>query len=206
VPPVLDAVRRGGASPSPSHPAAERWLQKREATAAQASARQQRREECLRCSTQYGVAAGCKLTISKNGRCIKVGQQTRTNVFWDGVEPPVLDQVNIISVDSDWVRYGQGRNDRFRNVRTAGGFVINATELRSVNFSMQAVDVPLRFTPSRRHGRRAAVLTAPVPKRTRCTKTLIVRLGAVAGDDVCYLDFSLRHCLSNSTQQAYLYF
>jgi len=81
----------------------------------------------------------------------------------DGVEPPVLlldkVKVKIISVDSDWVRYGQGRNDRFRNVRTAGGFVINATELRSVNFSMQAVDVPLRFTPSRRHGRRAAVLT-----------------------------------------------
>ena len=47
------------ASSSPSHPAAERWLQKREATAAQASARQQRREECLRCSTQYGVAVGC---------------------------------------------------------------------------------------------------------------------------------------------------
>jgi len=41
---VLDAVRRGGASPRPSHPAAERWLQKREATAAQASARQQRRD------------------------------------------------------------------------------------------------------------------------------------------------------------------
>ena len=172
MPPVLDSVRRGGAAPSPSHPAAERWLQKREATAAQASARQQRREECLRCSTQYGVAAGCKLTISKNGRCIKVGQQTRANVFWDGVEPPVLDKVNIISVDSDWVRYGQGRNDRFRNVRTAGGFVINATELRSVNFSMQAVDVPLRFTPSRRHGRRAAVLTAPVPKRYKMHKDI----------------------------------
>ena len=74
----------------------------------------------------------------------------------------MLDKVKIISVDSDWVRYGQGRNDKFRNVRTAGGFVIDATELRSVNFnfSMQAVDVdvPLRFTP-RRHGRRAAVLT-----------------------------------------------
>jgi len=38
----------------------------------------------------------------------------------------VLDKVNIISFDSDWVRYGQGRNDKFRNVRTAGGFVINA--------------------------------------------------------------------------------
>ena len=59
----------------------------------------------------------------------------------------MLDKVNIISVDSDWVRYaGRGRNDEFRNVRTAGGFVINATELRSVNFSMQAVDVSLRFT------------------------------------------------------------
>ena len=111
-------------------------------------------------------------TISKNGRCIKVGQQTRTSVFWDGVEPPVLDKVNIISVDSNWVRYGQGRNDRFRNVRTAGGFVINATELRSVNFSMQAVDVPLRFKPSRRHGRRAAVLTAPVPKRYKMHKDI----------------------------------
>ncbi len=69
----------------------------------------------------------------------------------------MLDKVNIISVDSDWVRYaGQGRNDKFRNVRTACGFVINATELRSVNFSMQAMDVPLRFTP-RRHGGRADV-------------------------------------------------
>ena len=81
----------------------------------------------------------------------------------------MLDEVKIISVDSDWVRYGQGRNDKFRNVRTAGGFVINATELRSVNFSMQAVDVPLRFTP-RRHGRRAAVLTTPVSKRYKMHK------------------------------------
>ena len=40
-------------------------------------------------------------------------------------------------------------------------------------------------------------------RKSRCTKILIVRLGGVAGDDVCYLDFSLRHCLSNSTQQAY---
>ena len=63
--------------------------------------------------------------------------------------------MNFISVDSDWVRCGQGRNDKFRNVRTAGGFVINATELRSVNFSMQAVDMPLRFTP---HGNTAGVL------------------------------------------------
>jgi len=42
---------------------------------------------------------------------------------------------------------------------------------RSVNFSMQAVDVPLRFTP-RRHGRRAAVLTTPVPKRYKMHKDI----------------------------------
>ena len=47
---------------SPSHPA---WLQKREATVAQASARQQRREECLRCSTQYGVPAGWEGLINQ---------------------------------------------------------------------------------------------------------------------------------------------
>ena len=38
--------------------------------------------------------------------------------------------------------------------------------------SMQAVDVPLRFTPSRRHGRRAAVLTAPLPKRYKMHKDI----------------------------------
>jgi len=96
----------------------------------------------------------------------------------------VLDKVNIISVDSDWVRYGQGRNDRFRYVRTAGGFVINATELRSVNFSMQAVDVPLRFTPSRRHGRRAAVLTAPVPKRYKMHKDIDTEVQVRLGGEI----------------------
>jgi len=35
-----------------------------------------------------------------------------------------------------------------------------------------AVDVLLRFTPSRRHGRRAAVLTAPVPKRYKMHKDI----------------------------------
>jgi len=97
----------------------------------------------------------------------------------------VLDKVKIISVDSDWVRYGQGRNDKFRDVRTAGGFVINATELRSVNFSMRAVDVPLRFTP-RRHGRRAAELTTPMPKRYKMHKDIDSEIiGGVAGNEVC---------------------
>ena len=97
----------------------------------------------------------------------------------------MLDKVKIISVDSDWVRYGQGRNDKFRDVRTAGGFVINATELRSVNFSMRAVDVPLRFTP-RRHGRRAAEHTTPMPKRYKMHKDIDSEIiGGVAGNDVC---------------------
>jgi len=88
-----------------------------------------------------------------------------------GVEPPVLDKVNIISVDSDWVRYGRGRNDEFRNVRTAGGFVINATELRSVNSSMQVVDVPLRFTPRTRQACCCADYTS-VPKRYKMHKDI----------------------------------
>jgi len=138
------------------------WLQPAEACCRLRGARSTRLRSISR-SARMGVASKFKLANN---------EQTRTNVFRDGVEPPVLDKVKIISVDSDWVRYGQGRNDKFRDVRTAGGFVINATELRSVNFSMQAVDVPLRFTPSRRHGRRAAVLTAPVPKRYKMHKDI----------------------------------
>ena len=47
-----------------------------------------------------------------------------------------LASVTIVSVSDEWVRYGHGRNDRFRNPRVAGGFVINSSELRGVNFSM----------------------------------------------------------------------
>jgi len=76
--------------------------------------------------------------------------------------------------DKKWVPQSRSPKKKFAGlrVRTAGGFVINATELRSVNFSMQAVaDVLLRFTP-RRHGRRVAVLTTPVPKRYKMHKDI----------------------------------
>ena len=76
-----------------------------------------------------------------------------------------MTNVTIISVDDKWVRYGHGRNDRFQNVRIAGGFVVNSTELRAVNFSMEALDRPT--VQPRRGGRRAAVVSAPLPKRYR---------------------------------------
>ena len=78
-----------------------------------------------------------------------------------------VDKVNIISVDYDWVRYGQGRNDKFRNVRIAGGFVINATELRLVNFSMQAVDV-LSQLQHASSGCAAAIYTVTETRQACC--------------------------------------
>lgn len=77
----------------------------------------------------------------------------------------MLTNISIISVDDEWVKYGPGRNDKFRNVRTAGGFLINSTELRAVNFSMEALDGPI--VRPRRGGRRAAIVSAPRPKRYR---------------------------------------
>ena len=105
---------------------------------------------------------GSKLTISAKGQ-VKVGRETRDEVFWDDVEWPVLMSVTILAVDDGWVKYGQGRSDKFRNVRTAGGFMVNSTELRAVNFTMEALDKPA--VQPRRGGRRAAILSAPLPKR-----------------------------------------
>ena len=42
----------------------------------------------------------------------------------------------------EWVKFGKGKDDKFRNPRTAGGFVINSTELRAVNFTMEPIDKP----------------------------------------------------------------
>ena len=100
---------------------------------------------------------GEKLTISAGGH-IKVGRQTR-EVYWGdqnhGDEQPApLSGVSIVSVTDEWVKYGRGRSDKFRNPRIEGGFVINATELRLVNFSMEPIDAPA-YTP-RTGGRRAA--------------------------------------------------
>lgn len=107
---------------------------------------------------------GSKLTISVKGH-VKVGRTARDEVFWGEVEPPTLTNIPIISADDSWVRYGKGRNDRFRNVRVAGGFLINSTELRAVNFSMEALGRPA--VQPRKGGRRAAVVSAPLPKRYR---------------------------------------
>ena len=116
---------------------------------------------------------GEKLTISASGH-VKVGRQTR-EVYWgdqhNGDEQPVpLSGVSIVSVTDEWVKYGQGRNDRFRNPRVAGGFVINSSELRGVNFTMESLD-PLPYQP-RSSGRRAAVVAVPLPKRVRLSPEL----------------------------------
>lgn len=87
----------------------------------------------------------------------------RDNVFWDDQRPPTLTAVNITSVDDEGVRYGSGRKDKFRNPRVAGGFIVNSTELRAVNFSMDSLDQP-RVQPHR-NGRRAARVGVPLPKR-----------------------------------------
>ena len=116
---------------------------------------------------------GEKLSISASGH-IKVGRQTR-EVYWgdknDGdVQPAAISGVTITSVTDEWVRYGSGRNDRFRNPRIAGGFVINSSELRGVNFTMEALDPPA--VQVRSSGRRAGLVAAPLPKRYRLPKLL----------------------------------
>ena len=116
---------------------------------------------------------GEKLSISASGH-VKVGRQTR-EVYWgdknNGDEQPAtISGVTITSVTDEWVRYGSGRNDRFRNPRVAGGFVINSSELRGVNFSMEVLE-PLALQP-RSSGRLAALVKAPLPKRYRLPKEL----------------------------------
>ena len=77
--------------------------------------------------------------------------------------------------------FGKGRNDKFRNPRTAGGFVINSTELRSVNFMMEPLDKPP--VRPRTTGRRAAVVSAPRPKvYIRCPRRLKTRFACAAGE------------------------
>ena len=111
---------------------------------------------------------GERLTISASGH-VKVGRQTR-EVYWGDAnngdtQPEPLSNVTITSVTDEWVRYGLGRNDRFRNPRVAGGFIINSSELRGVNFTMEALDPP-PLKP-RSSGRRAAIVAVPLPKRYR---------------------------------------
>lgn len=69
----------------------------------------------------------------------------------------------MVSVTNEWVKYGYGVNDKFRNPRIHGGFIINSTELRGVNFSMEALDKPP--VQPRSSARLAALVQAPPPKR-----------------------------------------
>ena len=108
---------------------------------------------------------GEKLTISAGGH-VKVGRQARDVHWCEEMRQPPMASVTIHSVSTDgWVKYGPGRKDRFRNPRCAGGFVIYSSELRGVNFSVEALDPPP--VQLRSSGRRAAVVAAPLPKRYR---------------------------------------
>ncbi|KAL1512060.1 hypothetical protein AB1Y20_005333 [Prymnesium parvum] len=80
---------------------------------------------------------GSKISISQQGH-IKIGRLSRPDVFWDDVTPPMLSRVTILSVNND-----------------SG----------SINFSMEPLDRPT--VQPRKGGRRAAVVSAPLPKRYR---------------------------------------
>lgn len=80
---------------------------------------------------------GCKLSILSRG-VVKVNRQTREQVYWDDQEPPSLTDAPIISVDNEGVKVGHvAVITRFRNPTVAGGFVVNSTELRAVNFTVE---------------------------------------------------------------------
>lgn len=116
---------------------------------------------------------GSKLTISSGGKLVKVDNDTREHVHWDiEQQPPVLVNVPIVAVDDKWVKYGQGRSDKFLNPRTDGGFVINSTELRSVNFSMECIDMPQVNARSRPRRTGVAIVNAPIPKKYRMAREI----------------------------------
>ena len=103
------------------------------------------------------------------GGIIKVNRTTRPDVCW-GDHVPQVPSKKILKVDAcigGWVELEGGR---IRNPPTAGDFVVNATELRSISFSMEPVgrQLPLSEVTVRRSGRVAAVVSvppAPLPKR-----------------------------------------
>ena len=103
--------------------------------------------------------------VSIQGGRVKVERHTREEVFWGERSPPQVTSDEIVSVDDDvdgWVKLKSGT--KFCNPPTAGDFVINATELREVNFTMEALDRTLPLGEVRRSGRRAAVVgTPPAP-------------------------------------------
>ena len=109
-------------------------------------------------------------TLNISSGVVKVGGCTRTDVCW-AADPPHVHYKTIAKVDTStggWVVFQEG--GRIRNPPSAGDFVVNATELRAVNFSMLPLgrQLPLQEVSVRRSGRLAAVVSlppAPLPKR-----------------------------------------
>ena len=109
-------------------------------------------------------------TLNILGGVVKVGRCTRVDVCW-AADPPTVHNKTIAKVDAStggWVEFREG--GRIRNPPSAGDFVVNATELRAVNFSMLPLGrpLPLQEVSVRRSGRLAAVVSlppAPLPKR-----------------------------------------
>ena len=101
-------------------------------------------------------------TLSICGGVVKVNRSTRQDVCW-GNHVPEVNSKKILKVDTavgGWVDLEGGR---IRNPPSAGDFVVNATELRAVAFSMEALDrpLPLSEVSVRRSGRLAAVVRVP---------------------------------------------
>ena len=106
------------------------------------------------------------------GGVIKLNRTLRPDVFWAG-DPPDVNGKKISKVDASaggWVEFQGG--GRIRNPPTHGDFVVNATELRAVNFSMEPLGrpLPLSEVTVRKSGRLAAVVSVPpAPLPTRYT-------------------------------------
>ena len=108
--------------------------------------------------------------LSIAGGVIKVGRTVRPDVYWAG-DPPYVHSKTISKIDASpggWVEFQEG--GRIRNPPSAGDFVVNATELRAIAFSMQPLDrqLPLSEVTVRKSGRLAAIVSVPpgpLPKR-----------------------------------------
>ena len=104
------------------------------------------------------------------GGIIKLNRTTRPEVCWAS-DPPEVNSKKISKVDTStggWVEFQGG--GRIRNPPSAGDFIVNATELRAINFFMEPIgrQLPLSEVTVRRSGRLAAVVSlppAPMPKR-----------------------------------------
>ena len=111
------------------------------------------------------------------GGAVKVNRTARPEVCWPS-EPPEVNAKKISKVDASvggWVEFQEG--GRIRNPPSAGDFIVNATELRAINFSMEPIgrQLPLSEVVVRRSGRLAAVVSvppAPMPKRYTLDATI----------------------------------